>query len=293
MKKLLSINIGKKGFRTEYNKAVQELGLQDVVIRARNSCFVLEDGTARLFHQNQEILPEEIKYVFIRVVGDFALMTSLVAQYFHFHSVPLSDEVYMQHTSNEEKITQMLLFTLFKVPIPKTVLFTVAGFSENKEIIQDTISFPCVLKTNGSQGRNVWKINDQAELESKISALTVEMAMIQEYIPNTSDIRALYMHGDIIGAIERSSTDGFRNNVSAGGTATAIELTAEETALAQKACETLGRSFAGVDIVRTPKGPLFFEVNLGPQIYGFETATGTDVPAELLQRIKGEYFNDV
>lgn len=290
MKKLLSINIGIKGFRNEHDAATEKLGLEATVMRSKHCYFVIRDGNAVLFHKNEEINPTDYGYVFIRVAGRFAHMTSLIAQYFKFHSVPLSDKAYLEHTHNEEKITQMLLFGLNTIAIPNTILFPRQGFEENKESILNTITFPCVLKTNGSQGRNVWKIEDHTELESKIKSLSAEMLMIQEFVPNTSDIRVIYMHGDIVGAIERSSTDGFHNNVSAGGTTRSIEITEEEKVLSKRACGVLGRSFAGVDVVRTPKGPMLFEVNLGPQIYGFEDATKIDVPLELITRIKNKFF---
>lgn len=291
MKKILAINIGNKGFSEEYIRATEVLGVDSDEIRSRDSHFVLDNGVVSFFHKDEQLAPEIYAYAFIRVMGNFSLMTSLIAQFFQAQGVALSDIIYTEHTSNEEKITQMLLFTMAGIPIPATVLFTVDGFEDNKEAITKTVKFPCVLKTNGSKGRNVWKIDTKEMLIQKVGTLTSEMAMVQEFIPNNFDIRALYMHGDIIGAISRSSADGFLNNVSAGGSAEKIELTEEEVVLAKKGCAVLGRSFAGVDIVRTERGPMLFEINLGPQIYGFEGATGIDVPAELLTRIKKKYFS--
>ena len=293
MKKILSINLGNKGFRQEYDQACKDFNIDSQAIRSKDCVFILNNGTVSLFNKGALVTPEEFSYVYVRVAGSFSLTTSLVVQLFNYHNITISDRSYLQHTKNEEKITQMLLFTLAGIPIPKTVLFTIDGFSGNEETILKTVSFPCVLKTNGSQGRNVWKIENREELVTKVAALepTHEVAMIQEFVPNTYDIRALYIHGDIIGAIKRSSDSGFLNNVSAGGNAEQITLEPHEIDLAIRATEVVGHTFAGVDIVRTPDGPRIFEVNLGPQIYGFERATGMDVPRELLQRINRDFLS--
>ncbi len=286
MKKLLSINIGSRGFRREYDEACQSLDIPADAIRARNCCFIIKNGTVTLLNQNVPISPDGYNYAFIRLTGKFALMTSLICQFLDAHQIELSDPIYLQHASNKEKVSQMLQCTLAGLPIPNSILFPIKGFYENAAAIYAETEFPCVLKTNGSQGRNVWKISSREELEAKLPTLKTEMAMLQEFVPNSFDIRAIYMHGDIIGAIKRSSADGFLNNVSAGGAAEPITLTPEEIELAKQGCALFDLSFAGVDIVRTPLGPLLFEINIGPQIYGFEAATKINVPLELLRRFK-------
>lgn len=288
MKKLLGLNLGTMKFREEYDQACKDLGVDSAVIRARNSCFILDNGNISLFHKNVELTPTDYGYVYVRVCGRYALMTSLIMKFFKTRDVPICDDVYLEHTKNNEKITQMLLLSLARVAIPQTILFTLHGFEENKETILERTSFPCVLKVNGSRGRHVWKIENLERLESVLANIEDhhEVAMLQEFVPNTYDIRAIYLYGDVIGAIKRSSSDGFLNNVSQGSVSETIELTDEEIDLAKRACRVLGRTFAGVDIVRTPDGPKLFEVNLGPQIHGFEAATGIDVPKELVKRIK-------
>jgi ribosomal protein S6--L-glutamate ligase len=56
--------------------------------------------------------------------------------------------------------------------------------------------------------------------------------------------------------------------------------------LAIKAAKTLGLQVAGVDIIRSSKGPLLLEVNSSPGLEGIETATGSDVAGAMIAAIE-------
>jgi ribosomal protein S6--L-glutamate ligase len=288
MKKILSINIGSKEYSQQHIAACEDLGIEQQKIRARYCCIVLDQGDVHLYHRGLEIDLQSIEYGFIRVRGKYALMVSLMARLLQAHRIPFNDASNLEHTANEEKITQMLQFTLAGIPIPKTALFVPDAFKENEALICQHIGFPAVLKLNGSRGDVVWKVESKEDLYQKIARLdrAHKAAMLQELIPNTYDIRALYVYGECLGAIKRSAADGFYNNVSKGGSTAVIELTEEECDLLRRACEVLERDFGGVDIVRSDRGPLLFEVNLAPQITGFTKTTGINVPQKVLEKIK-------
>lgn len=293
MKKILAVNIGKKKFSEEFDASCRKIGIEYNSIRALNCVFLLSDNKAKLFSEGKEIDLTEIGYCFIRVRGKFPLMISLVTKFLKNVGVPFNDAPNNEHTESEEKVTQMLQMTLANIPIPKTILFTLEGFNKSRDLILSNTNFPCVLKTNGSKGRNVWKINSLEDFEAKLADISgnYEVVMVQEFIPNTFDIRTIYLFGVLLGAIKRSSADGFYNNVSKGGSTEKIELTSEEIQMSIKASVILGRDFGGVDIVRSTKGPLLLEVNMGPQVYGFENATGIDVPNEIVSRIKEDFLS--
>lgn len=293
MKKLLSINIGTKAFGEKYRGATQTLGIATDIIRTLHCYFILSpDKPATLYHLDSHINTNDYAHAFIRVSGKQVRMTALVAHYLHTQSVSISDDTFDAQMRNDEKTAQMLLLHQAAVPIPHTLLFVGRAYTEIKEHLLAHIAFPCVIKGNGSQGRKVWKIEDLVAFETRVTALAQaeELVMVQEFIPNTYDIRALFLNGEILGAIKRSSADGFLNNVSQGSQAEPIILTDEEARLTKIACEAVGHTLAGADIVRTQNGPRFFEVNFGPQVYGFETATGLNVPLEILTRIKQKFF---
>lgn len=52
--------------------------------------------------------------------------------------------------------------------------------------------------------------------------------------------------------------------------------------MAVRAAQIIGLNVAGVDILRSKRGPLVMEVNASPGIEGIERATGQDVAGQIL-----------
>jgi len=48
----------------------------------------------------------------------------------------------------------------------------------------------------------------------------------------------------------------------------------------------LGLKVAGVDLIRSSKGPLLLEVNSSPGLEGIETATGKDIAGMIITSIE-------
>ena len=88
----------------------------------------------------------------------------------------------------------------------------------------------------------------------------------------------------------------FRSNLHRGGKSLPVELTKKETNIALKAARTLGLPIAGVDIIRSKRGPLVLEVNSSPGLEGIETQTGEDIAGEIIeyvvQKAKGKRRKD-
>jgi ribosomal protein S6--L-glutamate ligase len=71
-----------------------------------------------------------------------------------------------------------------------------------------------------------------------------------------------------------------------GGSAKKVKITREERRLAIKASRILNLAVAGVDIIRSNKGPLLLEVNSSPGLEGIESATGKDIANEMIIAIE-------
>ena len=56
--------------------------------------------------------------------------------------------------------------------------------------------------------------------------------------------------------------------------------------MAIKAAKTLNLAVAGVDIIRSNKGPLLLEVNSSPGLEGIEKATGIDIANSMILAIE-------
>ena len=101
-----------------------------------------------------------------------------------------------------------------------------------------------------------------------------------------TDIRAFVVGGRVVASMKRQSLDDdFRSNLHKGGEGTAIKLTEEERKMAVKAARAMGLNIAGVDLMRSARGPLVLEVNASPG-FGIEKVTGRDVATPIIEYIE-------
>jgi ribosomal protein S6--L-glutamate ligase len=179
----------------------------------------------------------------------------------------------------------------------KGIALPTTGFAYSPDDVDDLIAMvggpPLVIKLlEGAQGIGVVLAETRQAAQSVIQAfmdLRVNI-MVQEFIREArgSDIRCLVIGGRVVAAMKRQAKEGdFRSNLHRGGTGSAVRLTPEERSIAVRAARTLGLNIAGVDILRSHRGPLVLEVNSTPGIEGIEGVTGKDVAGlmiEFLQR---------
>jgi ribosomal protein S6--L-glutamate ligase len=69
-----------------------------------------------------------------------------------------------------------------------------------------------------------------------------------------------------------------------------IDLTPEEKATAIKAAKKLGLAIAGVDMLRSERGPLVMEVNSSPGLEGIEGATKVDIAGKIIEYVERNEF---
>ena len=113
--------------------------------------------------------------------------------------------------------------------------------------------------------------------------------LIQEFIKESSgvDIRAIVVGKKVVAAMQRVAPEGeFRSNVHRGAATKHIILTPQEEEIAIKSTKILGLSVAGVDLMRSKRGPLVLEVNSSPGLQGIELLTGADVAGEIISFIE-------
>ena len=65
-----------------------------------------------------------------------------------------------------------------------------------------------------------------------------------------------------------------------------VKITPEERATAVKAARVMGLNVAGVDVLRSERGPLVMEVNSSPGLQGIEEATGKDIATMIIEFIE-------
>jgi ribosomal protein S6--L-glutamate ligase len=196
----------------------------------------------------------------------------------------------MAITRSRDKLRALQLLSRHALGLPKT------GFAHSPDDIDDLIHLvggaPLVIKLiEGTQGIGVILAETKQAAESVVQAfygLKVNI-LVQEYIKESRgrDIRCFVIGDKVVAAMQRTARPGeFRANVHRGGKAEAVRLTAEERKAAIKATKILGLNVAGVDLLRSNRGPLVLEVNSSPGLQGIEAATGKDVASMIIQFIE-------
>jgi ribosomal protein S6--L-glutamate ligase len=114
------------------------------------------------------------------------------------------------------------------------------------------------------------------------------IVLLQEFIEESAgmDIRAFVVGGRVVASMKRQSLDDdFRSNLHKGGEGTTVKLTDEETKAAVKAAKAMGLNIAGVDMMRSKRGPLILEVNASHG-FGIEKVTGRDVASSIIEYVE-------
>lgn len=187
---------------------------------------------------------------------------------------------------SRDKLRSLQLLSRKSVGMPKT------GFAHSVDNTKDLINLvggaPLVIKlTEGTQGKGVVLAETNKAAESVIDAFRELKAdfLIQEFIKEAggSDVRCLVVGKKVVAAMERTAAEGeFRSNLHRGGTAELTRLTPEERATAVTSAQCMGLNVAGVDILRSNRGPLVMEVNSSPGLEGIEKSTGKDIAGMII-----------
>ena len=193
---------------------------------------------------------------------------------------------------SRDKLRSLQLLAKSGVGIPKTVV------SRNSADIDDLIEkiggMPVIIKlARGTHGNGVVLAETKKAAKSVLQALYLTNEdgtniLLQEFVKESAgtDIRAFVVGGRVVASMKRQSLDDdFRSNLHKGGEGTIIKLTEEERKMAVKAAKAMGLNIAGVDMMRSERGPLILEVNASPG-FGIEKVTGRDVATPIIEYVE-------
>jgi ribosomal protein S6--L-glutamate ligase len=191
---------------------------------------------------------------------------------------------------SRDKLRSLQVLSKFDVDMPKTVF--ASNKSNAKDIIELSGGAPLVLKIlEGTQGVGVVLVDSEKAAKSVLDAfygMDVNL-LVQEFIAEAggSDIRALVVGGEVVGAMKRQGAEGdFRSNLHQGGSATAHKLTRKEKTTALLAAKAMGLGVCGVDMIPSSRGPLVMEVNSSPGLEGIEKSTNIDIAGKIMGYIE-------
>ncbi|MBF0437892.1 MAG: 30S ribosomal protein S6--L-glutamate ligase [Magnetococcales bacterium] len=175
----------------------------------------------------------------------------------------------------------------------------VTGFAHATQFTDDLIhmvgSAPVVIKLlEGTQGIGVVLAETHRSAKSMIEAFRGMDAniLVQEYIKEagSADIRCLVIGERVVAAMMRQGNEeDFRSNLHRGGQARSIRITPQERQTAVRSARLMGLNVAGVDMLRSNRGPLVMEINSSPGLEGLEKATGIDVAGKIIRFLEVQH----
>ena len=195
-------------------------------------------------------------------------------------------------TRARDKLRSMQLLAKYGIDIPKTVVSR--DSADIDQLLDQLDGAPVIIKlASGTHGNGVVLAETKKAAKSTLQAfyLTNEQGtniLLQEFIKESAgtDIRAFVVGSKVVASMQRQSLDDdFRSNLHKGGNGTIIKLTPEEEKVAVKAAKVMGLSVAGVDIMRSARGPLVLEVNASPG-FGIERVTGRNVAGKIIEYVE-------
>ena len=190
---------------------------------------------------------------------------------------------------SRDKLRCQQLIAAKGLGLPRTVV------GDNPDDTADLLAMlgapPHIIKLNeGSQGNGVVLAESMQASRSVIEAFRGLYAnfLVQEFIAEArgADLRCLVVGGKVIAAMQRQArVDEFRSNLHRGGSASRVTLDAHERDMAIGAVRAVGLRVAGVDLLRTRRGPLLLEVNSSPGLEGIEAVSGVDVAGQIVRYV--------
>ncbi len=214
--------------------------------------------------------------------------TAVLRQFEMMGVYPINESVAISRSRDKLRSLQLLSRKGLGLPV--------TGFAHSVSDTQVVIDLvggaPLVIKLmEGTQGRGVVLAETKKAAESVIDAFHELDAnfIVQEFIQEAagSDIRCFVVGEKVVAAMMRTAREGeFRSNLHRGGEAHVVKLSKEERATAVQAARIMGLNMAGVDILRSNRGPVVMEVNSSPGLEGIEKATDKDVAGIVIEFIE-------
>jgi ribosomal protein S6--L-glutamate ligase len=188
-----------------------------------------------------------------------------------------------------DKLRSLQLLAREGIDLPLTV------FGDNPDDTRDLLTMlgepPHVIKLNeGAQGQGVMLAEKRGAALGMIEAFRSLYAnfLVQEFIREAdgADLRCFVVGDHVVAAMRRQAPEGdFRANIHRGGSASSVTLSALEVETAVRAARVMGLGVAGVDLLRSARGPLVLEVNSSPGLEGIEGASGVDVAGAIVDHV--------
>ena len=251
-----------------------------------NCDLIMEDGSLTIKYHGQVI--KDVDAIIPRIGASHTTFGSAVIRQFEQKGITttLSSNALLMA---RDKLTCSQILASGGLKIPRTI---VSNNSHMYKDLLDTFDDNIVIKlVNGTHGIGVILAESKGQAESILEAFnkTKQKSMMQEFIAEAegADIRIFVVDQEVVGTMKRQAKEGeFRSNLHRGGSSSLEPITEEERRVALEAVKHLGLKIAGVDMLRSKRGPLILEVNASPGLEGIETTTKVDIAGKIINYIE-------
>ena len=258
------------------------------VIKYKNCYLSLDEKIPDVYYHSEKI--EGYAAIIPRLSNNMPLYGCAIVRQFEMQGIWTASSS-IAITRARDKLRAAQILTKAGVDTPKTL---VSRNSADIEDLIEQIGLPVIIKlATGTHGNGVVLADTKKAAKSALQAFYLyneddTNILLQEYIEESAgtDIRAFVVGSRVVASMRRQSLDDdFRSNLHKGGEGTIIKLTDEEKRLAINASRAMGLHIAGVDLMRSSRGPLVLEVNASPG-FGIEKITGRNVAAKIIEYVE-------
>jgi len=248
---------------------------------------VMSEGKPNVLHEGKLLQPPEA--IIPRIGSSVTLQGAAVIQHFELMgaaTVARSEALLRAR----DKLRCFQRLQQDRIPLPRTI--SLGQLPDTDAILARLGGLPVVIKQlESTHGAGVILAETHGQLLATVEAfqrLRVRI-LLQEFVREAAgeDIRAIVVDGKVVASMRRVAQPGeFRSNLHRGARALPEPLSEAEEALVIRAAAVMGLDVAGVDLLRSGRGPLVLEVNASPGLEGIEKATGVDVAGQIIRLVE-------
>ncbi len=258
------------------------------VVKYKNCYISLDEKHPNVYYRGESL--SGFDAIIPRIANSMTRYGSAIVRQFEMQGI-WSASSSIAIVRSRDKLRSQQILTKAGIDTPKTLV------SRNTADIDDLleqIGLPVIIKlATSTHGNGVVLAETKKAAKSTLQAFYLydedgTNIMLQEYIKESAgtDIRAFVVGSRVVASMKRQSLDDdFRSNLHKGGEGTSIKLTPEERRIAVKAAKAMGLHIAGVDLMRSERGPLVLEVNASPG-FGIETVTHRNVAEKIIDYVE-------
>lgn len=258
------------------------------VVKYKNCYLSLDEKHPDVFYNGNKL--GQFDAILPRISNSMTNYGCAIVRQFEMQGVwTVSSSIAITRARNKLRAAQLL--TKAGIDTPRTF---VSRNTTDIDALLDHIGVPMIIKlATGTHGNGVVLADTKKAAKSALQAFYLynedgTNILLQEYIKESAgiDIRAFVVGSKVVASMKRQSLDDdFRSNLHKGGEGTAVKLTDEERKIAVRAAKAMGLHVAGVDLMRSSRGPLILEVNASPG-FGIERVTGRNVAKPIIEYIE-------